>query len=178
MNLKEIVTSVSEKTGVSENMTQIILEEFYRFNAGQSRTGAEVVRNFIRYLLSHDRPIKEYLNHAKIENSDQIGEIIMLFCESGLIRKEASDSVEDFEGLFETENIQEYMKSVGLVDYKKRFRKIGSILLGLVLAYWIINSQSLHMKGWEWPVGILSLIGFLLYSYPLRVLKVFKRDST
>lgn len=174
IDLDKVVKSVAENTGVSENMTRIILEEFYRFNAGQSRTGAEVVRNFIRYLLTHDKPIEEYLNYAKIKNSGQIGEVIMLFCEAGLIRKEVDDSVEEFEALFETENIQEYMKSVGLHDYKKRYKNLGLILLAIALLIFLIQDPIITEYHLQWLGAALLLAGLWCHKSPLKARNLLK----
>ncbi|MEM6805556.1 MAG: hypothetical protein AAF696_29435 [Bacteroidota bacterium] len=170
-------TKISDETGVRFEMVNFILYSFPSKSEDPKGISSQNLSKFILQKLidKTDEPLKELLIHNGINSSADIGRVMDHLCKEGLLQKGKDDDFKDFEGQFETKNLDEYLKKENIKRKRGLYTSISNWMYGIgfivVIASYVTQIPRNYAKA-GWAIGML---GWVLQVYRKPIEKFLKK---
>lgn len=168
-----IATKISDETGIKVEMVQHILWSIIKERPeGVQVNTANATKFVILELINNDNgPVKSILLHNGINSSKDIGTVVRMYCEEGRILQEEGDDFDKFDGLFETENIDDFIKLHKLRKETDWYHSVSYTMyvVGVVIVVATYVSAIPNAFGFVgWGIGML---GWALIRYKKKIFK-------
>lgn len=136
-------------------------------------TGKRIVNKFLRTTYwRHGENTPEILRGHHIHSGTDVGRMVFVLCEHevGYIREE-QDTLADFDGLFTTDALWDYMQREQLYPKKKtdHYRAAAYTCYAIGISLFIASYYGLVSKVFIWPGSAIGLAGWLLIAYRKQV---------
>lgn len=170
-----IVADLSDELGYPYEAFTSVHSVFEKFTVGDKSSygtksvNAEILtRAFIENMINCTGDIKTNLSDLNIKSSEDVGKIIYGLISKNLLQADGNDSLNDFSGIFKSEEINDYIKKEKLKKAKINYDKLFSIsyFVGFIifaLAYSNVIPEEYKQYGW-----LIGLFVWLLYYFYRR----------
>ena len=172
-----IWTKISDETGISVEMVghihRSITDKCKIENCVDSKKATQFI---IQDLIDNDKgAVQEILENHGIKSSGDFGTVVKRLCEEEVLFQEENDNYEDFNGLFKTESIEDYLKLHRLKKKSDWFKIISYSLyvlgFAIVVSSYVIPVQ--NTLGWfGWALG---MCGWALLSFKDQIVESGKK---
>ncbi len=159
-------TKISDETGINVAMVRSIYYSIIWERMSDVQITSKNATYFILLdLLNNDNgPIQEILETNGIGSSEDFGTVVRLLCEESILSQEEDDDFADFNNLFKTESILDYLKNEKLRKDADWYIWLsnGLFLIGLLFAfasYSELLPREMGLFGWG-----VSLLGWGLVT--------------
>lgn len=172
---KEILR-ISKEEEVPLETIVFVMDAFRNASNNFDHVGPnEICQQLIEDLLKHDVMLKPALEQLKISDSETVGRLVHQLTELGAYIPEKGDELENFNNIFQSKRIYEYLKKERIVDEKRRLRFFSIpfyILGGICWLIWFINEDIDYLI----IVGcLLGYGGYYFYYTPHKAKKLFRK---
>jgi len=131
---------------------------------GVTLNSKNVVRCILTELINLERrSLQRLLEHNGIYSSDDIGKVVQQLCKKGLLVQEGDDDFEDFNGLFTTATLHEYIKLHKIKRVRHWYETVGLSLLIVSLLLVVLSHFTFISKTIGWCALGCVFFGWLLY---------------